>query len=125
MPSNANWICFDCRAAVREAKTSPRIPLCPSCGVECFDLGSKVAVPKRDKLAAWRKLKLECLRRQDAMIKNTVRHRLQEARETEARLAKAKAQPASPGRAKFIADLQVSRQANPLKAIQKTRYRPA
>ena len=60
---NHNWICFDCRTSQRQPKMSKKAPACPDCGHECFCLGHKVEVPKRDAVRAWRQLREECRRR--------------------------------------------------------------
>ncbi len=61
--SNNNWVCFECRTSRRHSKTSGQTPACPDCGRECFCLGHKVAVPRRDAVREWRELREECRRR--------------------------------------------------------------
>lgn len=58
--SNQNYVCFDCRTAIRHPKTVTKTPHCLSCGVECFNLGYKVEVPRHDDFKAWRELRAEC-----------------------------------------------------------------
>ncbi len=42
---------------------SRRIPLCPECGRECFNLGYKVAIPRRSAAKSWRLIRMESRRR--------------------------------------------------------------
>jgi hypothetical protein len=75
--SNYNWVCFECRTTRRHPKMSDQIPLCPDCGRECFCLGYKVEVPRREAVREWRQLREECWRRlharQDHVQRSNVR----------------------------------------------------
>ena len=62
--SNHNYVCFDCRTAIRYPKTAAAAPKCRECGEECFCLGYKVEIPKHDDIKAWRELRAECERRE-------------------------------------------------------------
>src|SRR3954452_11400515 len=55
--SNASYICFDCRQAVRRSTPEKAIVKCPSCGQRCQYLGRKMPVPPKRKMAAWRELR--------------------------------------------------------------------
>ena len=70
--SNHNYVCFNCRTAIRHPKTASRAPRCLTCGVECFCLGYMVEVPRHDDLRAWRDLHTECERRLQASQKTSV-----------------------------------------------------
>lgn len=61
--SNNNYVCFNCRTAIRYPKTAPEAPKCRECGSECFCLGYKVEIPKHDDIKAWRELRAESGRR--------------------------------------------------------------
>ena len=58
--SNYNWVCFDCRTVIRQTKYSNRIPKCVSCGDDCFCLGDKVAVPRKEVVKSWAALRKDC-----------------------------------------------------------------
>jgi len=62
--SNHNYVCFECRTAIRYPKTAQEAPKCRECGAECFCLGYKVEIPKHDDIKAWRELRAECERRE-------------------------------------------------------------
>jgi len=77
--SNFNWVCFDCRYAKREPKTSRYIPQCLYCKNDLFCLGYKVAIPKRSDIKRWKKiqkdsyiLQVECI---DSLAKEKVRQK--------------------------------------------------
>jgi hypothetical protein len=58
--SNYSWVCFDCRFVVRQPKTAMRVPKCTGCGSDCYSLGYKVEIPKKDDIRGWRKLRDDC-----------------------------------------------------------------
>jgi hypothetical protein len=55
--SNASYICFDCRQAVRRSTPERDAVRCSSCGRRCQYLGRKIPVPPKTKVAAWRALR--------------------------------------------------------------------
>jgi len=61
--SNYNYVCFECRTAIRHPKAATEAPKCRDCGMGCFCLGYKVEVPKRDDIRSWLDLRAECERR--------------------------------------------------------------
>ncbi|RYD83178.1 MAG: hypothetical protein EOP84_08280 [Verrucomicrobiaceae bacterium] len=63
--SNDNWVCFVCRTSRREPKIAKVRPTCHDCGADCFCIGSKVEVPKREAVKEWGELQAECQRRLD------------------------------------------------------------
>lgn len=62
-PSNSNWVCFNCRSAVRYSKDSKVNPRCLICDQVMLHIGSKRAVPKKDDVKAWEKWKTACDKR--------------------------------------------------------------
>ncbi len=61
--NNNNWICFDCRYAIRKPKMFESTPKCNVCGKDCFCLGYKIAVPKKTDRKAWEELRQNCRRK--------------------------------------------------------------
>lgn len=55
--SNNNWVCFDCRFVIRQAKTSEHIPRCASCNRECVCVGYKLKIPGKSDAKGWDKLR--------------------------------------------------------------------
>jgi hypothetical protein len=54
---NGNWVCFNCRETVRRpTQYSGQVP-CPGCGRNCTYLGTKIAVPSKRSVKAWKQLR--------------------------------------------------------------------
>ena len=58
---NNNWVCTDCRYVVRVSKSkSPLFPCdqvkCIHCGNDCYCMGSKYEIPKKNDKKSWKKL---------------------------------------------------------------------
>lgn len=60
--SKRNFVCFDCRAAVRRELYSGEAVLCSDCGLECHNIGYKVPVPPKSKPEAWKSLREQYFR---------------------------------------------------------------
>jgi len=56
VPSNHNYVCFECRVAVRTEKAVSTLPRCPHCGWECRDIGHDIALPPTEDVDAWERL---------------------------------------------------------------------
>ena len=56
--SKRNFVCFECRVAVRREAYSGEPVLCPTCGVLSHNIGYKIPVPPKSKQEAWDKLHL-------------------------------------------------------------------
>lgn len=54
---NGNWVCFNCRETVRRPTPSSGQVLCPGCGRKCTYLGTKIAVPSKRSVKAWKQLR--------------------------------------------------------------------
>ena len=52
-----NYVCFECRMAVRRSPADDSDIRCPSCGTECAPLGCELSIPAKTKLKEWKKLK--------------------------------------------------------------------
>jgi len=53
VPSNHNYVCFECRVAVHREKAALTLPPCPHCGWECRDIGSDITIPPAEDVEAW------------------------------------------------------------------------
>ncbi|RYD24437.1 MAG: hypothetical protein EOP88_00075 [Verrucomicrobiaceae bacterium] len=104
--SNTNWVCFVCRTSRREPKTSKCIPTCHDCGAECYHIGSKVEVPKREAVKEWRELQAECQRRLDAWREGRQLWRVQRQHFLEKEIARMEALPLNKNRTQKIRELQ-------------------
>ena len=104
--SNYNWVCFDCRIALRQPKVSEEIPLCPDCGRECFCLGYKVEIPRRDAVRAWRQLREESRRRYHAHQDRVNRWRVRRKHDLEKEIARMEAMEENKDRSRQIKKLK-------------------
>jgi len=100
-----NWVCFDCRIALREAKTAPHVPKCPDCGADCHCLGYKVEIPKKANTRGWRKLRLDCRKRQLAWNDRQAVNRVRQVHAAERRIAYLRSLGPNRDREKLIAEL--------------------
>src|SRR5688572_15230561 len=106
MPSNANYVCFDCRTHVRRGKVASGIPICPSCGQGCQSIGYKTPIPRKDDARAWdelaariRQQKLgDQLSRQEASVR--------QLHELERQLEELVRRPSNEGRERSIRELK-------------------
>jgi DNA-directed RNA polymerase subunit RPC12/RpoP len=56
MLGNGNWVCFECREAVRRPTQHADDVPCPACGQKCKYLGTQIPVPPKRSVKAWREL---------------------------------------------------------------------
>src|SRR5687767_10182736 len=57
MPWNINWVCFECRQAVRRPGADRTAAPCPSCGRPCINLGTQIPLPPKQDEGGWGKLR--------------------------------------------------------------------
>ena len=55
-PTNANWVCFECRRIVRRMAAIRVQVTCPGCGQLCHNAGTKIRWPLQRRVKAWRRL---------------------------------------------------------------------
>lgn len=104
--SNYNWVCFECRIVIRQAKTAKRIPKCLGCGSGSFCLGYKVEVPKKEDVRGWSQLRDDCRTREIVRIEKEAADKRRYATATKLRIEQLEALPANKERAKLIAQLK-------------------
>ena len=106
MPSNHNFVCFECRVSVRRFKLAEFAPLCPHCGLDCTSIGYKIPVPSKDDVAAWKRLyaDLQEAKRRDVMTQEENRVALTHVLERQ--LERLESQSTNPARERAIRDLK-------------------
>lgn len=104
--SNHNYVCFECRTAIRHPKMAANAPSCRVCGIECFCLGYKVEIPKCDDLRSWRLLRDECNRRHAAAIDNMDVRAVRRQHDIEQEIRRLKEMPDNKDRNRQIRDLE-------------------
>lgn len=79
--SNNNWVCFECRFLIRQAKTYAAIPKCQHCHQDCVCVGYKRRIPKKRDVKGWeqlnrdyRQIKLHRLEAEKASIRFRITH---------------------------------------------------
>lgn len=105
MPNNSNRVCFTCRVVIRLPADETHNPTCPTCGEQCFDLGDKVAVPRKTNDRAWRLLHLDCRRRLHEKLAKTSEQNVKLLHELEREIQKQKKLASNTGRRRFIKKL--------------------
>jgi hypothetical protein len=105
--SNNNWVCFACRTSQRHQKLSGRVPVCPDCGADCFCLGYKVEVPRREAIRAWHRLQDECRRRVFSRIKSEQRWEVRRKHDLEKEIVRMERLGENKDRARQIKRLKI------------------
>jgi len=104
--SNYNWVCFDCRYATRQPKTSKHVPKCAACYKDCVSVGYKLEIPKKTDAKGWEKLR-EVSREMDQQKRdNQKKYRETRISQLTNRIETLSAKEHNQDRARLIAELQ-------------------
>ena len=99
---NANWVCFDCREAVRRPTYYLEAVPCPRCGGTCQCLGTKIRIPSKSDERAWEDLRA-CIREgRFAAVERLERMRVHRRHRLERQIAELEKRPANEGRARTL-----------------------
>ncbi len=82
------------------------MPRCDRCGAECFCLGYKVEIPKKEDVRGWRKLREDCRQRELNTIAFDTAERTRAVCEAERRIAELEAKGENRERARLIANIR-------------------
>jgi DNA-directed RNA polymerase subunit RPC12/RpoP len=104
--SNASYICFDCRQAVRRSTPEKAIVKCPNCGRRCEYLGKKIPVPPRTKVAAWRDLRAALATIRTNWGVRQERAAVRRRHHVEKRIVELESRPPNPSRDRLLTDLR-------------------
>jgi len=99
---------------IRQPKTAKRVPKCQECGSDCYCLGYKVEVPKKEDVRGWRKLRDDCRARTLDSINQKIIAGVREQHAAERRIVQLTALPENRDRAKIISGLKKKLQNQPL-----------
>jgi hypothetical protein len=104
--SNATWVCFDCRQAVRRPTPLTEGVLCPHCGQACRCLGTRIRIPSKTDERAWQELRdsIRAARLGDA--EQWQRMRVRRRHRLERQIADLEARPSNEGRARSLQQLR-------------------
>jgi hypothetical protein len=104
--SNHNFVCFDCRVAVRRPKTISTRPPCPLCRNACTDIGYKIAVPTKDDADAWERLYVTLREGRRRHVLNQQEERVARIHALERQIERLSVLPTSAGRDRTIRELK-------------------
>ena len=104
--SNASYICFDCRQAVRRPTPEKAVVKCPTCARRCEYLGRKIPVPPKSKVVAWRELREQFATARTNWALRQERESVRRRHELEKRILDLEARPANPSRTRQIEELR-------------------
>jgi hypothetical protein len=106
VPSNHNYVCFDCRVAVRRAKTIATLPPCSQCGGQSTDLGYKIALPQKGDADAWEQLRIEQRETRRRNVQLQTETQVARIHDLERQITRLEGLPENPGRARTIRELR-------------------
>lgn len=104
--ANSNWVCFDCRLAVRRPTQHEGTVACPECGEVCWPLGQKVPVPPQRDVKAWKSLHADSVARHHAFVDAAAKARVRARHDVELEIRRLEAMPSNAGRAAAIRELK-------------------
>lgn len=120
--SKRNFVCFDCRVAVRREPYSGEPVLCPSCGGVSHNIGYKIPVPPKNKKESWDALREEFFRNQQVDLENRIKSRVRRTHALDKEIEKLESRPENEGRAKEIRRLR--KQLESIQSSTATLFRP-
>ena len=100
--SNSNWVCFDCREAVRRPTRRAEAVLCPQCGRDCVCLGTKIRIPPKNDRKSWRELSTCCREGRLAALERIERMRVRRRHRLERQIVELESRPANERQIKEI-----------------------
>ena len=106
VPSNHNYVCFECRVNVRRFALAEVAPLCPQCGRGCTDLGYKVPIPEKSDLVAWQRIEVDLREFKRRLLMTQEEERVATTHELERQIEDLESRPTNVGRERTIRDLR-------------------
>lgn len=103
---NGTWVCFECREVVRRPTHHAEAVPCPVCGERCNYLGTKIQIPAKRSIKAWRDLR-DWFREMSQISRERIQiDRVRQRHQMEREIAKLEALPSNEGRASMIRRLR-------------------
>jgi hypothetical protein len=96
--SNANWVCFECREAVRRPGNTRVAVLCPSCGQPCRSIGHRIRLPSKRAGKAWDELRASLQAQAIASAEHSHVSRVRRIHQIQKEIARLQAMPVNEGR---------------------------
>ena len=103
--SKRNFICFNCRIAVRTDPHLNNQVTCSQCGESCINLGYKIPVPPKNKPKEWDAIKKQLADEEIDFLEKRNKQRIQRKHEVEKEIKKLESKPENPGRKSLLKNL--------------------
>ena len=100
--ANANWVCFDCREAVRRPWSLADNAKCPACGQVCRYAGTRIPIPAKRNAKGWRELREYLRDRRLAALERERIDRVRQQHKLEREIARRQALPKTAGQTRTI-----------------------
>jgi hypothetical protein len=100
--SKRNWVCFECRTVVRREPATVRVVLCSTCSAPRVDLGYKIRIPPKSRVAEWGALREDFFAAERAARTDFERRRIRTRHELEQEISRLETLPQNPGRRRAV-----------------------
>src|SRR5688572_11623789 len=99
---DAAWVCFDCRESVRRPTHYKAGVPCPKCAQPCRCIGTKIPVPPKRDIRAWRELRESLDAQAIRFAEAQHRHRIRQRHSLEQEIGRLESRPQKAGRTKAV-----------------------
>src|SRR5215210_2095534 len=99
---NAAWLCFDCRESVRRPTHYKAEVPCPKCAQSCRCIGTKIPVPPKRDVRAWRELKASLDAQAIRFAESQYRRGIRRRHSLEQQVKRLEARPKNEGRIRAV-----------------------
>src|SRR5262245_30059983 len=100
--SKRNWVCFDCRSAVRREAPTVSPVVCATCSRPLVNLGYKIPIPRKTRVKDWEALREQYLISQREATRARRATQFTRRRELLAEIDKLESLPTNAGRSRAV-----------------------
>jgi|SRR5687768_2556461 hypothetical protein len=104
--SKRNWVCFDCRAAVRREDYTVSDVFCALCSKPLANIGYKIPVPAKRNVRGWEELRAQYIITEREASKRRRTERIKQKHALEREIVRLESRPANAGRSKAVQRLR-------------------
>lgn len=104
--SKRNWVCFECRSAVRREYGTAKVPICATCSLPLVNLGYRIPIPTKARANEWEALRVQYLVEQRQGQARRSEDRGKERRFLEKEIDRLESLPPNPGRIEAVRQLR-------------------
>ena len=120
--SKRNFVCFDCRVAIRREAYDGEPVLCPGCGEMTHNIGYKTPVPPKNRQDSWDRLREEFFLNEQTDLEHRAKSGVRRIHALEKQIEKLESRPGNEGRAREIRRLR--RRLDSIQSATITLFRP-